>query len=381
MRIAQIDPLGYSTPYDDRLAAALAALGHEVHLLTAPFLLDRPPQPSGYVREELFIPLSGRLLARSPRARFRRLLKGAEYLPSVRRLLRRIEALDPDVVHVQWLPRPELDVRWLRRVAREHATVLTAHNALPRRSRAFEPWREALRTVGRVVVHSAPSVETLVGLGVAPARIVRMPHPAFDTPPGSRPEPPTGHVLLFFGLIRRHKGLDLLVSALPEIVQRVPDVRLVVAGDPLEPIAPVRQLATALGVDERIEWRLGYVPDAEVDSLFRRAAAVVLPYREIWNSGVLALAIGHGRPVVVSDVGAMGEIVGEFGAGRLVPPEDVEALASSCAELVTDPHALHAAWEGALAARAALTWEEAARSHERAYEALLDRVPESVPAS
>jgi len=380
MRIALVDPLGYSTPYDDRLAAALTALGHEVHLLTAPFLLDDAPEPEGYVREELFIPLSARLLRGSPRARVRRVLKGAEYLPSVRRLLRRIAALDPDVVHVQWLPRPELDIRWLRRVARERATVLTAHNALPRRARAFEPWREALGTVGRVVVHSQLSVDTLVELGVERERLVRMPHPAFDRPTDEPPARPAGHVLLFFGLIRRHKGLDVLVAALPDIVERVPDVRLVVAGDPLEPVDSVREVARSLGVDERIEWKLGFVPDSEVTSVLAGATVVVLPYREIWNSGVLALAIGHGRPAVVSDLGAMGELVREFGAGRVVAPEDAGALASACADLLTDVAALSAAYEGTLAARAALTWEEAARAHDRVYAEVLGRVGEGVPA-
>jgi len=107
------------------LGMELAARGHEVHLLTSPFLLDDAPEPDGYVREELFIPLSGRVLRGAPRARFRLLLKGAEYVPSVLRLLRRVEALEPDVVHVQWLPRPEHDIRWLRRLARRLNTRST----------------------------------------------------------------------------------------------------------------------------------------------------------------------------------------------------------------------------------------------------------------
>lgn len=380
MRIAQVDPLGYTTPYDDRLAAALAARGHEVHLLTAPFLLDDVPEPEGYVREELFIPLSGRILRRAPRARLRLLLKGAEYVPSVLRLLRRLDALRPDVVHVQWLPRPEHDIRWLRRVARARPTVLTAHNALPRRERALAPWRQAVGAVERVVVHSAQAVDTIAGLGVARERIVRIPHPVFDAPAAGTPTPPEGATLLFFGLIRHYKGLDLLVSALPEVLRRVPEARLVVAGDPLEPIGPVRELADSLGVADRIEWRLGFVPDSDVVSLMARSTLVVLPYRQIESSGVLALAIGHGRPAVVTDLGAVGETVRDFDAGRVVAAEDVPALAAGCAELLADREALRAAYEGTLAARAALTWEESAREHERMYEALLGRIAEPVGA-
>jgi glycosyltransferase involved in cell wall biosynthesis len=379
--IAIVDALGYTTPYDDRLAAALGGRGHDVHLLTSPFILDRPPTPDGYVREELFIPLSSKLLRRSPRARLRRIVKGAEYLPSVRRLVRRIDSLDPGVVHVQWLARPELDVRWLRRTARHRPLVLTAHNTMPRRARAYDAWHEALTLARRVVVHSSQAVDRLAEFGIDRGKIVRIPHAVFDSPGGHEVEPPSGTTLLFFGLIRRYKGLDVLVSALPEIRRRVPSVRLVVAGDPLEPIEPVLELASSLGVADAIDWRLGFVPDPEVASLVASAAAVVLPYREIESSGVLALAFGHGRPAVVSDLGAVGDAVREFGAGRAVPAEDPRALADACAELLLDRVALGRAHEGALAARAALTWEEAARAHEALYEELVGPASTTLIAS
>ena len=381
MKIALVDPLGYTTPYDHRLASALAERGHEVHLVTAPFLLDDAPEPDGYTREELFIPVSGRLLRHAPRARLRRVLKGAEYLPSVRRLVRRLDELDPDVVHVQWLVRPELDVRWLRKVARGHPTVLTAHNAGPRRARALGAWREALRTVDRVVVHSRQTEAKLAQQGVPRDRLAVVPHPVFDSPAELEVEPPSGRTMLFFGLIRGYKGLDLLVAALPRILEAVPEARLVVAGDPLESIEPVRELASALGVDRAIEWRLGFVPEPELGPLLARSAFVVLPYRVIESSGVLALALGHGRPAVVSDLGAVGESVREFGAGRAVPAEDVDALGSACAELLTDEGALRRAYEGALAARRTLTWAEAAERHERVYESITGRVPAGAAAS
>jgi glycosyltransferase involved in cell wall biosynthesis len=368
VRVVLVDPLGYTTPYDDRLASALADLGHDVHLLTAPFLLDAAPAPNGYVREELFVPVASRLLRNRPRARVRRVLKGIEYLPSVRRLVRRVRALDPDVTHVQWLVRPELDVRWVRSLASSGPTVFTAHNAFPRRQRALPAWRATLQAVDRVVVHSWQAFERLTRLGVEGERMAVIPHPVFDSKVDLTVEPPGGRTMLFFGLIRRYKGLDVLVSALPRILERVPEARLVVAGDPLDPVEPVQALATSLGVDEAIDWRLGFVPDEELTPLLASAAFVVLPYREIESSGVLALALGHGRPAVVSDLGAVGEHVREFGAGRAVPRDDASALAEACVELLSSEVALRRAFEGALAARKSLTWESSARQHERLYE-------------
>ena len=71
----------------------------------------------------------------------------------------------------------------------------------------------------------------------------------------------------------------------------------------------------------------------------RDAALVVLPYRRTDASGVLATAIGHGRPVVVTDVGSLGETVRDFGLGEVVPPGDEHALAEACIRLLDDPRA------------------------------------------
>lgn len=362
MRVALVDPLSYTPPYDDGLAAALASRGHDVTLLAGPFLHGSVPEPVGYVREEVFLPLSGRLFRPVPRSRLRLLLKGVEYLPSAGRLLSRLEALEPDVVHVQWLPRPELDKRWVRRLRRP--SVFTAHDVVPRRERARAVWPGLLGWFGRVVVHSERAMRQLADLGVPPDKLRRIAHPAFEAP--EILPPPEGKTLLFFGLIRNYKGLDVLVRALRD----VPEAKLVVAGDPVDSVEPARALAQELGIDERIEWRLGYLPDAEVPALMERAAAVVLPYRQLDSSGVLATAIGYGRPVVVTDVGSIGEQVREFGAGLVVPPDDAAALAEACNSLLQSPEELARAAAGARTAAEALTWDASAEAHERLYEEL-----------
>jgi glycosyltransferase involved in cell wall biosynthesis len=71
---------------------------------------------------------------------------------------------------------------------------------------------------------------------------------------------------------------------------------------------------------------------------------------------------------VVSDVGSLGEIVREFGAGLVVPPGDEAALAAACSSLLEDGDALQGAYEGAAKAAASLTWDAAAQEHERVYE-------------
>lgn len=368
MRIALVDPASFTPPYDHGLAAALARRGHDVHLLTSVFAYDRPPEPDGYRRHELFLPLSTRLTRRMGRTPVRVPLKALEYGPSVLRLTRRIAALEPDVVHLQWLPLPRADVYWVRRVARRRPTLLTAHDILPRRRGQMGAWTAALRAVARVVVHSQRAVEELVGIGIPRERLATVTHPIMTPRPGVELRPPSGKTLLFFGLLRGYKGLDVLVTAYERLLGDVPDARLVVAGEPLESAEPVREQARRLGVDGRIDWRLRYIADAEIPALMAEATAVVLPYRKLDSSGVLATALGHGRPAVVTDVGSLGEIVRDFEAGCVVPPGDADALAGACAALLTDAEALAAAYRGTGRARSALTWDAAAAAHERLYE-------------
>jgi glycosyltransferase involved in cell wall biosynthesis len=370
VRIALLDPPSYSPAYDHHLASALAERGHEVDLLTAPFAFGAAPEPDGYERRELFLPLSGRLLRRSPRSRLRFLLKGIEYLPSVLRLVRSVGRMQPDVVHVQWLAVQRHDLRWVRRLRRDRPVVLTAHNVLPHVGEADpERRRRVYDAFDRVVVHTRSGAEQLERFGVPPERIVRIPHGTFNAPPAASIEPPRGRTLLFFGLIRHYKGLDVLIRALPDI----PDAKLVVAGDPVDSVKDLKRAAWRSDVAERIDWRLGYLPDEEVGALMQEATIAVFPHRSGESaSGTLATALGHGRPAVVTEV--LGETVKEYGAGLVVPPDDPAALAEACNRLLTDKAALTQAFHGTEWARQALSWAAIAEAHERLYADLLGRV-------
>jgi glycosyltransferase involved in cell wall biosynthesis len=372
VRISLADPVSYTMPYDASLAEALARRGHDVDFLCASFMFSELAPPDGYRRKEIFFTHGAWLLRRYPRSSVRFLVKGIEYLPNARRLRTEIARIAPDVLHVQWLGLPRVDLRWLEASAKVRPVVFTAHDVLPRRTeKKVELWRRVFATIDRVVVHGEGAVDEIEALGVDRGKIVRIPHPVFPPPPGRELRPPTGSTLLFFGLIRASKGLDLLVRALPLVADQVPDVRLVVAGDPVEMVEPVQKLARDLGVADRIDWRLRFVPDAEIPDLLEEATVVVLPYRKIESSGVLATALGYGRPVVVTAVGSLGETVREFHAGMVAHPDDPVSLAASCVALLQSKEALADAVHGTETARTTLTWERAAEAHERLYAELV----------
>jgi len=345
MRVVLADPPEFTPAYDHELAAALARAGADVELVTSHFRFGEAPAADGYVRRELFYPLSSRLFRRS---RLRLPLKLAEHPLGVAALRTRAA----DVLHVQWLV-PELDARLLR----PHApSVFTAHDLLPRRTaRKRALWRSLLGRFDRIVVHSERGRETLADLGVD-ARVI--PHPVF---PADVARADDGRTVLCFGVIRPYKGLGDAIAA----VRQAGGARLLVAGDPLEPVDRYRTAAVGLEVD----WRLGYLSRPEVDRALGEATIAVFPYRpELDQSGALLRALGAGVPAVAYDVGGIAEPVRAFGAGRVVPAGDVDALAAAVHDLLTDGDALARAREGAERARTELTWDASARAHLALYE-------------
>ena len=332
MRVVLADPPAFTPPYDHELAVALARAGADVTLVTSHFRFGAAPAPAGYRRREPFYPLSSRLFQRS---RLRLPLKIAEHPLG----LAALRAARGDVLHVQWLV-PELD----RRLFHPHVpSVFTAHDLLPRRTASRQAlWRELMARFDRVVVHSDNGRATLAELGID-ARVI--PHPVFRS---DVPRADDGQTVLALGVIRDYKGLPDAVEA-----TRRAGARLLVAGDPVDPVD------TEVGA--HVEWRLGYLPDGEVDRALGEATVAVFPYRpELDQSGALLRALGAGVPVVAYDVGGIAEPVRRFGAGRVVPAGDVAALASAIEELLADPEEARA---GALRARDELTWAASAQAH------------------
>ncbi|HEX2703159.1 MAG TPA: glycosyltransferase, partial [Solirubrobacteraceae bacterium] len=169
-------------------------------------------------------------------------------------------------------------------------------------------------------------------------------------------------VVLYFGLIRPYKGLDVLLEAWDGI----DSAELWVVGRPRFDISKLRTGAAA-----SVRWVPRYVSDLELAACFRRADLVVLPYREIEQSGVLATALAFGSPLLVSDTGGFRELA-QAGAARLVAPGEAPALHDALASLLADASERQrlAAGASALAAGAA-SWESVAAQTAALYAALL----------
>jgi glycosyltransferase involved in cell wall biosynthesis len=249
-------------------------------------------------------------------------LRLSELGPSAYRLLRTVNRIRPDIVHVQTDVVPGIDHLVLRLIARRYPVVITAHDPDPQEGGDRELADQARRwkVADAVIIHGhepLPLVESRAGntpIFVVPVDLM------LGGPSGSRQEArrrldlPEGPLALLLGLLRPYKGLALLSETWPKVVAEVPGARLLLVGDSYE--------SPELAVLERlpgVEVRRGFIPEEELDWWAAAADVLVLAYLHGSHSGVLHRGLAAGTPVLASPV--LREEVERTGAGRAVPME------------------------------------------------------------
>lgn len=226
--------------------------------------------------------------------------------------------------------------------------VTTSHNVISHERRLWSAWifKASYRLSDRIIVHAGYSKDQIVqSFGVSPAKIEVIDHGNylfFDDAPGGGGEACSEEVfrILFFGYIRKYKGLSVLLEALHALGPEQHRFVLEIVGKPVEPFERYQQQIERCGLSSRVETHLGYVPMAEVKRYFLKASVVVLPYLDISLSGVLHLAYAFGKPVVVTRTGGLPEVVEDGRCGFVVPPGDSQALAAALRKMMHDPDLL-----------------------------------------
>jgi glycosyltransferase involved in cell wall biosynthesis len=226
-------------------------------------------------------------------------------------------------------------------LARRVPTVAIVHNAVPHEAlplqRPLTRW--VLSRCSGIVTH-AESVADEVAELIGPVETVVTPHP-----PNIEVEPqrlPGGDEirLLFFGFVRRYKGVDVAVDAVAELAERGVRCRLTIAGELWDPVEAWDHIIDERGLSRQVELRPHYVPDAEVSAILAEHHAVVLPYRSASQSGIAPVALAAGRPVIASRVGGLHEVVIDGVNGTLAEPGDSCSLADAIERCIRDLPAL-----------------------------------------
>lgn len=256
--------------------------------------------------------------------------------PRIHRLAREIRAQKPDVLLFpffhSWAP-------FLQAYLRDVPSVMTVHDPQPHPG-LFD-WFDgqflnfSIRQASRCIILSENLRGAMISRGISTERIDTIPHGELSyyqrMSPGKELESTYQRVLLFFGRITPYKGLDILLEAYQQL-QPMPDVTLRIVGE-----GDITHLQPRMRNLPRVEITNRWVGEAEVGKFFQDATMVILPYTHATQSGVLAIAAGFRKPVIVTRTGGLSEQVQDGKTGILIPANDVSALAGAIGKLLKHP--------------------------------------------
>lgn len=248
---------------------------------------------------------------------------------------RKIRDWKPDVLIVRyWMSYFAPSLGYITRRIKKHCKVVSIlDNVVPHEPRFFDTplTRYFLKgSTGHVTLCEAVAQDLL---RIRPdARHIVMQHPLYshfgEKIPREEAEKKLGLAhgkknILFFGLIRHYKGLDILLEAFGQLPE---DYQLIIAGEPYGSFSPYSDIIGRLPYKENIVMNLKYIKDSEVKYFFSAADLAVLPYRSATQSGISSVSYHFEVPMVVTDVGGLKETIGDRGTGIVAEECTPEAI-------------------------------------------------------
>jgi glycosyltransferase involved in cell wall biosynthesis len=248
---------------------------------------------------------------------------------------------NPDVIHIQECYNP---LNTLFFFLRGYPIIATVHDAAVhpgKEARSIPKWKLSLNNMIRkyayhkIIVHGhAVKKQYLQIYKEAEQDIFVIPHGclfSFKTYEENQSieEPNT---VLFFGRIQQYKGLRYLIEAEPLVSEVIPDFKIIIAGEGDD----LAKHKSRILNNPHYEIHDGFIPNKSVAKFFNRASIIVLPYIEASQSGIVAMAFAFGKPVIVTNVGSLSEMVIDDYSGIVVPPQNATELGQAIIRLLKD---------------------------------------------
>ena len=334
---------GGMATFNERLAYAFQEAGDEVEIVT--FSLQYPsflfPGKSQYSDEPAPKGLSIKVLINSinPISWWR----AGRYIASQRPEL---------VVFRYWLPFMGPALGTIARIIRKnkYSRILAiTDNVVPHETRPGDvPFTKYFLKACHGFITMSRSVQQDLEKYEPRKPSLYLPHPLYDNFGAAEPKEeackalslePKYNYILFFGFIRAYKGLDILLKAMADDrFKALSGLKLIVAGEFYEDAAPYHQLIQELNLQDRLVLRTDFIPNPEVRHYFCAADLVVQPYKHATQSGVTQVAYHFDKPMVVTRVGGLSELVPDGEVGYVVEPEP-DAIASAIIQFYTSENA------------------------------------------
>lgn len=258
-------------------------------------------------------------------------------------MIRRINKEKPELLILQWLHPYFAPCYWFITKGIKYTKVLyICHNALPHERFPLDKWltKTTLSKANYIIAHSNSDANILKKM-MPHMKIEVNPHPAYNffkvtgmTVAEGRKQLDLRQdekVLLFFGLIREYKGLKHLLNAMPVIMKKYPDIKLLIAGDfgKDENRKMYGDMIQQLGIGENVKVFGGHIPIPEVEKFFAACDMVVLPYESATQSGVIQVAYSFRKTVLATNVGGLPDVVQNMRTGYIVEPQNSKCIAEA----------------------------------------------------
>lgn len=256
---------------------------------------------------------------------------------------RKINKIKPDMVIIQWWhPYFAPCYYILCKCLKKTKILFICHNVFPHERFPMDKFltKLTLKKGKCYIVQSKKDADDLKTIIKNPVfkQTVHPTYNAFKIENMSREEArkrlgiePEKKVLLFFGFIREYKGLKYLIQAMPEIVSKIPDVELLIVGDYSgeDDKKLYTDMIKQCQIENYVKIFDGYIPDREVEKFFAACDLVVLPYISATQSGIVQIAFGFEKPVVVTNVGGLPDVVTDGKTGYVVEPQNPNAITNA----------------------------------------------------
>jgi len=242
---------------------------------------------------------------------------------------RELHRWKPDICVTKfWMPFFGPSLGWILSAANRNGSknIGIIDNAIPHEKRPGDMMlTKYYMSKNDAFIAMSSSVENDIRKIVPEKRVYRFPHPLYDHFPKRIEKltarskygiPQNKTVLLFFGFIRKYKGLDLLLEALSVLPE---EYHLLIAGEPYGDFGEYDKIIKEKGLEARVTKLVRYISDNEVGDIFSASDICVLPYRSATQSGIVGIAFNYGTPILATDTGSLGEMIEPYGAGEIIP--------------------------------------------------------------
>lgn len=339
LRVWQLDPANLTPYYDRALCDALARAGCEVKMITSRFIYDQHFEyPDTFETDyHYFKFIDHKWIQSNPL--LRRIFRGVSYPLEHQLLLKKIRQEMPDIVHIQWSRLPRFDIGLIEAIKDLGIPVVhTVHDVEPlfqindKVNLLEKTWASA----SALIAHNQYTVDVIRQKypQIDPNLIHVIPHLMLDSAESISSEASIKArqilgidenvpVIRFLGTIKPYKALDVLMFAFEFALEKIPDLHLLVAGQPES--SEMSLLLKQIARHPNTIVHDGFVADSQVWLYYAAADLAVFPYRHITQSGAVIKTMASGLPVIVTRVGGLPELVGD--TGWIVEPDNPRMLA------------------------------------------------------